>query len=244
MERAAPPKLIFDTKTGNASLWKLIFFIGVSILGHVAMFYLFKVVTPSTTRRLPPEESVLVLRSGDPLTSSILSSLEDRSPASLLVRNGSVPEILREGPTLPAYRPSFYNYQPRIEFDWAPPAAPLPLLADSNRPQLPKLGKNPPTPRPEPDPIAKGATPKLLLSGNLETRGLVTRARWALELSPPEEEVEPHLFHVAINASGAVTYCLSDGLTPPPSILQTVQNLKFTRRAGAGLEWGTIEVHW
>lgn len=246
MESETTPQLIFDSKSGNTSAWRLPLFVGVSILGHVGMFYLFKVVTPTTSRTKPPEETVLVLRGDDPAAAVVLASLEDRSPAGMLIRMSGGSDLGLELLPKLNYTPTYANYRPEIQFQWDQPPASLPLLADAHRPILPKLEKLPAPVKPPPEavPLAKAATPKIVLQPNLQMRGLLSPPLWPAEITTPEDDVEPHLFSVAVNAAGAIVYCLSDGMTPPKPIFQAVSRLRFTPHPGAPLEWGSIEVHW
>lgn len=219
-------------------------FVGVALVGHALVFYLFKVVTPTATRHLPPEESVLLIKGADGNAISLLASLEDRSPAGMLVVQGRGADDHLPRLPLPTYTPSFENYRPALHFDWEPTSHFLPALADAQRPILPQLEKNPPAPRPAPATLATGATPQMVLDAALVARGLRQPPRWSAKLRPPEEIEEPFIFHLGIDSSGIVRYCLADGMAPPAAITNTVSTLRFAPRPGASLLWGEVEVHW
>lgn len=219
-------------------------FVGVALVGHALVFYLFKVVTPGVTRQLPPEESVLVLNGGNPATATVLASMEDRSPASMLVTLGHGAEVNLPRLPLPNYTPSFENYRPPLTFEWEGPPPPLPVLADASRPVLPRLGKNPLAPKAPVAVIATGATPRIVLGPSLKFRGLLLAPRWSAKLSPPEETDEPYFYRLAIDAKGKVHYCLIDGMAPPQLITDAITNLQFASQPGAELLWGELEVHW
>jgi hypothetical protein len=244
MDSAAAPRLIFNSKAGNASLWRLPLFIGISILGHVVMFYLFKVVTPSATRTQPLEQTVTMIEGNDPASAALLAALEDRCPAGMLINNGGRPTTPLPKLPIKSYQPSYRSYQPDFKFDWDVKPADIPLLADAERPMLPPLETNPPAPKPAPVAIAMAAQPRLVLQPNLEARGITSGPRWPADLSPPEEDSERYFFTVAVNANGSVRYCLSEGMTPPNGMVQAISRIRFGPRLGAELEWGEIEVHW
>ena len=243
-EASPMPPVIFQSKPDRRAGWRLAMFVGVALVGHALVFYLFKVVTPAPTRQLPPEESVLVLNGDNPATATVLASLEDRSPASMLVTLGRGSEVNLPRLPLPSYTPSFENYRPPLTFEWEAPPPPLPVLADASRPVLPKLGKNPPAAGPPVPVIATGATPRLVLSSSLEARGLLQAPRWPAKLSPPEETDEPYFYRLAIDATGKVRYHLIDGMAPPQMITDVITKLRFVSEPGAELLWGELEVHW
>ena len=243
-ESSPMPPVIFQSKPDRRAGWRLAMFVGVALVGHALVFYLFKVVTPAPTRQLPPEESVLVLNGDNPATATVLASLEDRSPASMLVTLGSGSEVNLPRLPLPSYTPSFENYRPPLTFEWEAPPPPLPVLAEASRPVLPRLEKNPPAPRPPVPVIATGATPRLVLSTSLEARGLLQAPRWPAKLSPPEETDEPYFYRLAIDASGKVRYHLIDGMAPPQMITDVITKLRFVSQPGTELLWGELEVHW
>lgn len=238
-----PPPLIFNSKEGVSSIWRLLFFILCSVIGHVVMFYLFKVVTPTTTRRTPPQEEVIVLRASDPATAALLRSLEDRSPAGLLFSSGgrAEPAML----PLPAYVSSYEHYKPSIRQDWAPQSAPLLLLAEGSRPVLPAIEKgtaaNDQT-LPKAVPAVTG--PQLVLSTALQTRGMALPPEWPKDLAAPEEATEPYQFQLAINPDGSIRYCLSDGMNPPPAIQKAVSKIRFNPAPRSPMMWEDVEVRW
>jgi hypothetical protein len=238
-ELSQPPPLIFDGKAWRPSRWRLALFLFVSLLGHLGVFYLFKVITPLTTRRLPPEQSVLVLRGEDPASARILASLEDRSPAAMLIRLKSSEQARLPQLPLPAYTPSYQDYSPDYKFNWEPPLQALPQLAAANRPLLP------PRPRPQAQvvPSPEPLTPQLYLPPALAERGLAEAPGWPTMAAALEEPNEPSLFQLAIQPSGVVKYCLSEG-TSPPALLETMRRLRFKPRLGSPLQWATVEVHW
>jgi hypothetical protein len=239
-ELSSPPRLIFDGKAWRPSRWRLASFLLVSLLGHLGVFYLFKVVTPLTTRRLPPEESVLILRGADPISAQILASLEDRSPAGMIISltasdDANLPQL-----PLPAYTPSYQDYAPDYKFNWEPKIQVLPQLAEANRPLLPSR----PRPQSNAQPVPAPLIPHLNLPPALAERGLAEPPTWPTDVISPEEPSEPHLFQLAVEASGLVKYCLSEGTSPPPALLETMRRLHFKPRLGASLLWAEVEVHW
>lgn len=244
MDTEEAPRLIFNSKGGKASLWRLPVFIGVSILGHAVMFYLFKVVTPSATRTQPIEQTVMMIEGNDPASAALLVALEDRCPAGMLINNGGRPASPLPKLPIKTYQPSYRSYQPDFKFDWSAKPAEIPLLSDADRPMMPALESNPPAPKPAIPAIAMAAQPRLVMQPNLEGRGLVSGPRWPADLSPPEEDSERYFFTVAVNANGSVRYCLSEGMTPPNGMTQAISKLRFAPRLGSELEWGEIEVHW
>jgi hypothetical protein len=219
----------------------LAWFLILSLLGHLCVFYLFKVVTPLTTKRLPPEESVLILRGEDPESAQILASLEDRSPAGMLV--SLTPTDERDLPrlALAEYRPSYQGHQPDYKLNWEQRQEPLPGLAQSNRPMLPaRSGRTT---------KAKSGNqeqnvPQLALPTDLAERGLAEAPNWPMGAVVTEDLSEPHLIRLGIEPSGLVRYCLSDGSSLPLSLQQTLERLRFNPMPGRALQWVEVELNW
>lgn len=236
-----PPPLIFDQKGWRPSRWRLGWFVFISLLGHVGVFYLFKVVTPITTKRLPPEESVLILRGSDPESAQILASLEDRSPAQMLV--SLTPTDQRNLPqlALPDYTPSYKGYQPNYQFQWEPALGPLPSLAAADRPLLPPSGSG------LRKDVVKSSLPvsippELVLGEALAKRGLTEPPVWPADGLATEERNEPHVFRLAVTPSGLVKYCLSEGSNRPASLEKMLQQLRFKPVKSEENQWGEVEV--
>ncbi len=234
------PRLIFDELAWQPSRWRLGWFLLISLVGHLGVFYLFKVTTPLTTKRLPPEQSVLILRGSDPACAQVLASLEDRSPASMLVSLTAPNEEHWPQLALPAYTPSYQGYEPDYHFNWDVPHHPEPLLAEARSPLLPRW--LPARPRPAPQ-LTPSSPHRLLLGPALAARPLAQPILWPPDLPAAEDATEPYLFRIAIDPSGRVKYCLSDGPTPPPALLQAIQALHFQPQPGTDLCWDTIEIH-
>lgn len=245
MNAQAAPTLIFDDKKSRISAWRLPLFLFLSLLGHAAVFYLFKVVTPTSTRDIPREHTVVMLRGVDPIVEELLLSLEGRSPAGLRVKSIANPDIaLDKLPTL-AYRSSFAGYTPTIRFNWQSPESPLPGLVNAHLPMLPK-SPAPALPSVTIPAEAPPVTPVLVLSSRLKSRGLARPAAWPKDLSAPEELAEVHQFTLGIHSSGRVDYCLTGEKAPPVALHQAVKALRFrpAPSLNAPIDWGTIEVHW
>jgi hypothetical protein len=142
-----------------------------------------------------------------------------------------------------AFTPSYQGYQPNYQFNWEPTLGPLPLLSESNRPVLPlrattRTAAGVKTALPVP------AGPSLILPIELAERGLAEPPSWPTDLPAPEEPSEPQIFRLAIEPSGLVKYCLSEGTSPPASLQQTIQRLRFQPKPGKTLQWAEVEVHW
>ncbi len=240
VEPNPPPRLIFDQKAWSPSRLRLALFLMVSAVGHLGVFYLFKVVTPLTTRRLPPEQSVLVLRGGDPESAQILASLEDRSPAGMLIN--LTPTAERDLPRLALsdYTPSYQGHQPDYKLNWEQPQQPLPGLAQSNRPLLPGLAVMAPPKQGVPG----QNLPQLTLPTDLAERGLAEAPNWPTTLVAPEDSSEHYLIRLGIEPSGLVKYFLNEGSNLPANLQQTLEQLRFNPRSQPGLQWGEVELHW
>ncbi|MBP7948578.1 MAG: hypothetical protein KA004_02905 [Verrucomicrobiales bacterium] len=237
------PMLTFNWKRREIRRVRLFGFLLVSLLGHAVCFYLFKVVTPGSTRRLPPEESVLFLESSQPGVAEILTSLEDHSTAALIPLDQTDSGTGEISQFIPPYQPTYAGYQPEVQEPPSQGEMALPELAAASIPLLPVVEGLRPI-KPAPAAPAAPPVPQLLVKFPLSSRALQSPPQWPQNLTPPEEPDAVFTFHLGVDQAGIVRHCFAEGAASPPDLRGTLSRLRFQPSTHPGLQWAEVEIHW
>jgi len=91
--------------------YRLAFFIGLALFGHVLCFYVFHIVYPRTTSLLPPSAQITVLNPNNLRDKSFLSWIEMNDPTQVSAprfNSTLVPQLI------PPYEPIFSTLSPEL----------------------------------------------------------------------------------------------------------------------------------
>lgn len=106
----AARSLVFQWGAGRISRRRLWAFVGISLAGHLAVFYLIRVMDPVVERWSPHASDITLLFPENQLAVPLLRELEDRTyhlyPSQIVALSPGVTE-----PVGTEFRPSFANYQ-------------------------------------------------------------------------------------------------------------------------------------
>lgn len=252
------PALIFDWSPVRWRRTRLMLFLAVAAGGHVLLFYLFKVVSPSAARTAPPARGVTLLSRDYPPTAALLERLEDDYPSM------APPMPLKEPDTEVLHR-LVKGYQPTWERH---PARLRPLPPDAQGGGLPSVMPSPalllpPLPAGEPPsaPAAASPIPNVTLSSpvprpepvlsiqsGLEGRRIIRPPVWPAEVTQPDwPEEGPASFMISVSADGRVLSCLP--LTSTSFDTEVLRRpllaMEFSPRTDSDeTVWGWVDILW
>lgn len=192
--------LMFRWRRPHGLSFRLVFFLFLSAVFHLAAFYVFKVVYPPNKKSLPRDAGVWWLLESDPQVKALLA----RHSASLAAFAGSVPADHGPATEMVGMRLSFDRHEP----GFAPPPARKPgeslVFPDAVPALLPPVSVSPDDPieTPPPDPVAKVPEKALVWAA---PGGVVVEADWIgpspIAPIPPGAEWR---FQVGVESSGRV----------------------------------------
>ena len=246
--RAARDGLTFDWRARNGRPFWLFLFIVLSIVGHVACFYLFQVVYPPQERELLRPVEVTVLDPDDPLSRHVLSRIDDRVVAFDARVSFELP-----GEEEPAsevrLHPSFEGYQPKLK-QLPPPSRELGELFVAGNLYLPTPAGAAVETLQEPlesPPVRPVAT----LRWQGEPREVLLPFEWEPETPPARsEEIESAVFLLGVDGAGRVVHCLPDqsaGGEMDALLIPALQRMEFTARpsaSGQSVDWVWADILW
>lgn len=242
--REARGGLTFDWKrSGRRPFW-LLFFILLSIVGHAACFYLFRVVYPPQKRELVSAVEVTILDPSDPATRRVLARIDDRVVA---LDSRGIPESLAAiTGSGTRFRPFFEGYQPelrelpRFELESRIPFFPsgnlfLPPIDSANR-ELPS--KVPAAPF---KPVAS-------IRWVASIRQVLRDFEWTpvATVQRPVENDEA-LFYIGIDRFGKVVHAIpekSAGALMDAALLISLRQMRFSPVKYRGIDWAWVTFRW
>ena len=214
--RRKHPDLIFEWIGSRGHRWRLLLFLNLSLALHVACFYAFQVVYPQTERQRAKTTEVTYLDPrDDPAVRYVIARIEDRAvffDGSLrLPIPGASLENDERNDVLP--EPGFASHEPGLR---SPPPVDLSkelpriFAADGmffpSQSRLLPGGEPPPTP--EPFEGTYVYRPRLVASGAVLDRKVLSAPDWSDSQEALAAAAGSILFLVEIDESGAVSSCL------------------------------------
>lgn len=232
---------------------RLIFWIGVVVLGLAAFFYVFQVVYPQSQRSTPIPHQVLLLDPSDPAARAILNKVQDRDFLVLPSDDPSVDEARLEEHA-PVFHPSYEGHKLSLQdLPHKPFTVPPARLLKVDEPVLPPLDLSElKRPAEEADPASKDSAPHLVmkLSGALAARKMI---------HPPDltgvAPADPgaHRIQLGVDARGRVWFALplreSENLAVSADLTERISQARFEPLAGNkesadAPAWGVATFAW
>jgi hypothetical protein len=242
--REARGDLTFDWKrSGRRPFW-LLFFILLSSVGHVACFYLFRVVYPPQQRELVRAVEVTILDPSDLPTRRVLARIDDRvvaldscgTPESLAAITGSG---TRFSPFFEGFLPELREL-PRFELEPSIPFFPpgnlfLPPIDSANRELPSKVSAAP-------------FKPVASIRWEVSNRQVLRDFEWTpvTEVQRPVENDES-LFYIGIDRFGQVVHALpeqSAGALMDAFLLTSLRQMRFSPVKYRVIDWAWVTVRW
>lgn len=262
--------LIFDWNRPKWGRTRLLTALTIAAAGHVLLFYLFKVVTPPSTRTLPPVRSTLLLSASFPPAADLLERMEDQHPVLMPPTPLAESDAKSLRRLVKGYEPTWQNHVARLKP--LPPAAegaalpafiPQPALLlpplparESDPPPSAAARTTPPAPTPGPDPSGVPVTPPppralptLSVQSGLGNRALIRPPVWPAEVTQadwPEEGLAS--FFISVRADGKVLTCLP--LASPVAFeIGTLRTpllaARFAPRTDSDeIAWAWVDIQW
>ncbi|MCP4848626.1 MAG: hypothetical protein GY899_11840 [Verrucomicrobiaceae bacterium] len=236
--------LIFDwVGSGRRPFW-LLFFILLSCIGHLACFYLFRVVYPPQKRELVTTAAVTILDPSDLLTSRVLARIDDRVLALDSSDNmDSLKPLTSSGIR---FSPFFEGYQPQLRE--------LPLFEVETRNSLFPAGSVflPPIDSPQgKSPLKVSKAPFIPIASihwSDRDRAVLRDFEWvaADDIQRPADNDEA-LFYVGVDRFGQVIHAIpeqSAGAQMDSVLLTALRQMRFSPVKYPMLDWAWITFRW
>lgn len=188
--------MIFAWDPASRQRRTLAWFIGLSLLAHIATFFLFQIVYPERATIAPPAPSVSILDASRPDHQTLLRLIEAEDPAPAAATHAAVPPHLLDVP----YRPSYAipRTSPR-NVEETPVAAGYPPALD------PVALIRRVTPDSTPIPAPPAATPtQVIFRDDLANRK--RRHEPALSIRTMQPELQSASFLIGVQATGEVGF--------------------------------------
>lgn len=244
--REARGGLTFDWKLRASRPFWLMFFVVISVAGHVLCFSLFRVVYPPQKRELIQSLEVTVLDPTDPLTRDVLSRIDDRAVV-LDARSALDLPGLSMAESEVRFQPFFQNYRPQLRE--LPPfgsGRAAPLLPPGSVVLPPIAGAAVAAPP------AVNAMPELQPTVGFrwqdEAREIVQAFEWAPE--PPVQrpaEIDQTVIYIGIDRFGHVLHALPErgaGVEMDAAVLSALRAMRFTAKDAEAIDWAWATVRW
>lgn len=243
--RAARGGLIFDwTRNASRPFW-LMFFLALSVAGHVVCFSLFQVVYPPQKRELIQSLEVTVLDPSDPLTRDVLIRIDDRAVV-LDARSALDLPGLSMAESEVRFQPFFKNYRPRLRELPRPSADAAAMLLPPGSVVLPPVAGATVATSP-----AAAIAPSLRPVAELRWQGAPREVLRAFDWAPEREVARPPeadraLIYIGVDRSGHVRHALPEkgaGVEMDAAVLRAVRAMRFVPK-DAGAEGATDAIDW
>ncbi len=250
MKRDTPSRpegreLTFDWRgRGGRPFW-LALFVGLSLAGHVAGFYLFQVVYPPGERELRRPVEVTVLDPSEPLTGAVLRSIDDRvlsydARSTLpLASEPSSAEAVR-------FRPVFEGYNPPLKELPNEGEAGEQIVLHPGRVYLPPVAApSPPPPAAELPPPA----PSLQLRWVGAERAVLRDFAWdGSDEVARGADSNRAVFMIGIAAAGQVQHAVPDesaGAEMDAALYRCLKAMRFEpSEPGGEVAWARAIIRW
>ncbi len=105
------PRLTFEWVVPESTIWRLLFYAGITVVTLAGFFFVFRVVYPESDRPPLVSRRVLVLSENDPDARPLIQRAVDQSFALL----PTPAEDPAKEAALPEFRPSFEGYRMRLK---------------------------------------------------------------------------------------------------------------------------------
>jgi hypothetical protein len=240
MTQESAKGLIFDWPTRERFPWALFGFVFLSLVAHVATFFIFQVTYPQRVTIPPPAPQVSVLAPDSSENEAVLRWIAAEDPALVAQAVSVVPRQLLDVPYRPSYQESRTAFRGSVE-------APVVIRFPSARHPLEIIrttdtGKTPPVAAPSSTPT------RITFSSELRGRAVVKPAQWSWK-ALATEPLEPLELLLGINAQGHVPFAFvqrpSGSRALDAEALTQVQQVTFAPAENpvtwvfATLDWGS-----
>jgi hypothetical protein len=216
-------------------------FIVASFGIHIACFYLFQVVYPSTVSLLPAPQRVNLMTANSEQTATLLRWIDAEDPA-LASTTRRPPHLPRREMGKVEHVPSYFTSEPALK-------EPPPLVEDLEIPSVRPPGPVPMT-RPAVAPSTGIQPTRVVFSSDLQRLGAGRLAAPNFKASTTEPPQDA-LFRIAVDTPGAVVYCFTLTSSGDEALdEQARQHLALCRfpiasTADSGaLVWGIATIEW
>ncbi len=207
--------------------------LGVSVLVHLLIFFLFLVLGPEHLTSPPPAPEISLLSPDVPEHQALLESLRSESPIAALAHQLLPSTHLAKLP----FRRSFQNQKSAPlsnQQNFLPPTFPLIKLPETSRDQS--------LPPESPAPLFTG---KLELDAELSSR---IPANLSIPTTPVSQLLEPSRFRIALREDGKVAFLIlekSSGNEEADRKAELIiKNLTFGQSTNQRLQWGKAALLW
>ncbi|MEO8353894.1 MAG: energy transducer TonB [Chthoniobacteraceae bacterium] len=215
----------------------LAWFIGLSLLAHIATFFLFQVVYPERATIPAPAPSLSILDASRPDHQTLLRLIEAEDPAPAAATHAVVPPQLLDVPYRPSYAtprtPPRNVVEPQTAAGYPPALDPVALIREITP------GSNT-TPAP-----ASPVPSQVRFRGALADRK--RRHQPALSIRTERKELQPATFLIGVQATGEVTYAFlqqsSGDAAVDEAASQMLRAFQF-EPSSDDLVWGYASINW
>jgi hypothetical protein len=244
--REARGGLTFDWKRSASRPFWLMFFLVISVAGHVVCFSLFRVVYPPQKRELIQSLEVTVLDPSDPLTRDVLSRIDDRAVV-LDARSALDLPGLSMAESEVRFQPFFQNYRPQLRE--LPPfgsGGSAPLLPPGSVVLPPIAGATAATPPAITAPLA--LQPIVEFRWQDEAREIVEPFDWS-PVTPVQRpaEIDQTVLYIGIDRFGHVLHALPErgaGVEMDAAVLRALRAMRFAAKDAEAIDWAWATVRW
>ena len=241
MNAPAATHLIFNWDHSRRRNLAFAGFIFVSFVIHIACFYVFQVVYPSTVSLLPAAQRVNLMTANSEQTASLLRWIDAEDPA-LASTTRRPPHLQRREMGKVEHVPSYFANEPALK-------QPPPLVPDLRVPSAQPPG---------PVPIARRAVApsagiqptRVTFSSELQQLGdaKLVAANFKTSTNEPPQNAQ---FRIAVDQHGAVLYCFVWNSSGDAALDEEArQHLALCRfpatplSNGESLVWGIATIEW
>ena len=236
---------IFDWINRAKRPFWFIFFGFISLVAHIACFYLFSIVYPDQKRSTLKPMEITVLDLDNPKSKSIMNQIDDR----LIVLDQNVDSVTAIN-YLPEsdirFEPFFQDYSPKLKDFVAKANKPEESLIDFTQFQLPPVngsnltGKN--------IQLNKNEEPDIVFIWESESREIIKDFNWSKNQELISGNIEAQLvIQIGINRFGVITHffpekSLSQGFEN--KVIKALKEMRFSKATSEMISWATVEISW
>jgi hypothetical protein len=241
MSAITSPTFIFNWAEPRRRNLAFAGFIALSFAFHLAGFYLFQVVYPSTVSLLPTPRRIYLMIANSEQTATLLRWIDSEDPA-LASTTRRPPHMQRREMGRVEHVPSYSAAEPALK-------EPPPLVVDLRIPSVQPPGPVPLTRSAVAPPVGIQAT-HATFSSELQQLGqakLDTTGFKSASAEPPQNAQ----FRIAVDGHGAVRYCFILNSSGDASLDQQArEHLALCRfpvgaaPGGESLVWGIATIEW
>jgi hypothetical protein len=243
----APP-LVFDWKRERGVRRRLAMWLLVVVMGLAAMFYLFRVTTPLTARKPPPQQAVLYLPAAEPEVRALLGKIGDRFPGTMRVSadDSMAMDLQTLAKVTPAWEPTWAAHRAVLKpFPLPPVPQELPPVFTAGSALLPQESSLAPL---TPAGNKVKPSPFLAVESTEGGRTVVRPPAWPDQLTDETWPVTGSVpFMLGLDRHGRVEYCLpvspATGLDLE-ALRRVLMAVRFSPVSSGVVEWIHVAVRW